>query len=161
MLNFIGRVLSDEKNLTEEVVVRYVEFHEWWSRELAVEFPKGWKSFVSWFLSPYLDHAWKIENLVKASVHTAFSYQSKEALSVLATSYFDDYPEQVLTVIENYIGHQLKRDQRWELELKNALPDILRRGHHHDKEDIRGKADELLGRLVSEGFMKYREIAEE
>jgi hypothetical protein len=161
VLNFMGRVLSEEQNLPKEVVSRFIEFNEWWQQELANEYLQGWKAFGEWFMSPYLDRVWKIETLVLASEHTAFSYRSDKILQALATDYFEEYPEQVIAVTENYIGHQLKRAQRWALDSRDALPEILRLGHHHTDEGVRGKTNELLGRLVSEGFMKYREIAEE
>jgi hypothetical protein len=161
VLTFMGRVLSDEENLSAVVTNRFLKFHEWWERTIAIEHPEGWKAFGSWFLSSYLEKRWKMGTIVKASVHSAFSYQSDKVLSELARGYFDDYPEEVLTVTENYIGHQLKRDQRWELDMRDALPDILRFAHRHQDQNLRRRADELLGRLVSEGFMKYREIAEE
>jgi hypothetical protein len=161
VLQFMGRVLSEEEGLPEPVIIRFVAFHEWWQQELAQEFPQGWKAFGEWFMSPCLDRVWKIEKLVLASEHTAFSYRSDKILQALSSDYFEEYPEQVIAVTENYIGHQLKRTQRWALDTRDALPDILRLGHQHADEGIRRQADELLGRLVSEGFMKYREIAEE
>ena len=160
-IDFAGRILEENDDLPGEVVERLKSFFEWWEKELSREAPKGWKAFGDWFVSPYLDPAWKIEKLVTASQHSAFSYRSDEVLKNLAENYFEEYPEQVLTVTENYIGHQLKRDQRWALDSRDALPEILRLAHHHGDNAIRSKADELLGRLVSEGFMKYREIAEE
>jgi hypothetical protein len=161
ILSFMGRVLSEDQDLPKDVVERFVAFHEWWLQELAQEYTQGWKAFGEWFMSAYLDRLWKIEQLVLASEYTAFSFRSDKVLQALANEYFEEFPSQVLTVTENYIGHQLKREQRWALDTRDALPDILRLGHHHADEGVRGKTDELLGRLVSEGFMKYREIAEE
>ena len=161
VLQFMGRVLSEEEGLPEPVITRFVAFHKWWQEELSQEFPQGWKSFSQWFTSAYLAPSWKIKKLVLASEHSDFGYRNEKVLTALKLECFGAFPEQTLTIVSNYISHKLAGQERWDLDYKDALPEILKMGHHHENPDISRRADELLGRLVSEGFMKYREIVEE
>jgi hypothetical protein len=161
VLRFMGSVLRTEKHLDADVTSRFQQFHEWWELEISEENSNGWKAYGEWFVGPYLDQAWKIKNLIKASKHGSLGIFDDEIFSILSRDYFESSSEDVLVVVENHIRHQLKIDQKWELDHDIALPDILRHGHHHENSGVRRKADELLGRLVSEGFMKYRDIAGE
>jgi len=159
-LRFAGSFMEGSEDLPEVVQKRFVTFFEWWEREIAPASDKGWEAFPNWFKSPLLSKVWKIERLVSASKYTTFSYQSDDVLKALVC-YMDDFPLKALEVTANYIEQQWVREQQWALDTRKSLPEILRTGHHHDNEQVKRKADDLLGKLVSAGFLKYREMAEE
>ncbi|MFA5687738.1 MAG: hypothetical protein WC959_01090 [Kiritimatiellales bacterium] len=159
VLEYMGRILDKNKDLQAESVERFKLFHEWWEKEIAPVSPKGWDAESTWFISEYFDKKWKLEKLVSASKHTTFSYQNDEVLNHLI-EYFNNFPREVMETVANYINQQLRRPQQWALESKNALPEILKLGHHHEDEFVKETADTLLGKLIAAGFLKYRAIVE-
>jgi len=162
-IDFAGRLLEENNDLPPEIVDRLKNFFEWWEAKIAQEFPKGWEGFSHWFNNPHFEQEWKIKRIVKASRHTDFSFRHDKILTELFENYFETYPKQVLEVLENYIDRKLTNNQSWELDptYQKAIPAILKAGHHHKVEEIRTKADALLGRLLSFSLFAYREIAEE
>lgn len=159
VLRDMGRILLKNDDLSEHIPERFQKFFEWWVTDIAPESSQGWGAFSKWFCSKYLEREWKIKHLVDSSKHDCFRYDGDDVLECLE-GYFDDFPSEVTEILENYISHQLTRGQGWVLERNESIEKLLTVAHLSQQPGIKSKADQILGRLVKAGYLKFRSIWE-
>lgn len=159
VLSYMGKILLETEKLPDEVPERFKAFYEWWLTEIAPNSPEGWKAFPKWFRSPFYERDWKIKQLAMASKHGSFGYESDEVLGELS-GYISEYTEEAISVLEDYVNHQLEKKEGWMFDRNESLFKLLELGHKHSIEAIRIRTDHLLGRMVGAGYLQFRDIWE-